>query len=234
MDSLPQLSPAMLRSSEVSESASPAAGTLGTQLQHLFPIKTIDMSECYEVQVKAFDTKGAGRFEFKWIDALNSLMAKVVGASLLKLEAKLNTIRHRNNSLEYAHTAFSTEKATLEEHLQLVQQDLVSREHQLTQREQELEQKRVESLLVQSEAWRAAAKVTVNQHYAVRDQLLERVMKTTRTVQELTDRAKIHLATGSDLVTEIVKSHLECLKVHKGELGLNGASQKMIKAIVLE
>ncbi|KAG0055389.1 hypothetical protein BGZ83_008781 [Gryganskiella cystojenkinii] len=280
-DSLPPFSPAMIQSGEVSGSASPAsAGTLGMQLQtwkrcyaigryrgdahpglltlfkdneHLFPIKTIDMSECYEVQVKAFDTKGAGRFEFKlvtrkeetwfatdtmsertgWIDALNSLMAKVVGASLLKLEAKLNTIRHRNNSLEYAHTALSTEKATLEEHLQLVQQDLVSRENQLTQREQELERKRVESLLVQLEAWRAAAKVTVNQHYAVRDQLLERVMKTARTVQELTDRAKVHLETGSDQVTEVVKSHMECLRVHMGELGLNGASQKMIKSIVL-
>jgi len=211
------------------------------------------MSECYEVQVKAFDTKGAGRFEFKvvtrkeetwfatdtmaertgWIDALNSLMAKVVGASLLKLEAKLNTIRHRNNSLEYAHTTLSTEKATLEEHLQLVQQDLVSRENQLTQRELELERKRVESLVVQLEAWRAAAKVTVNQHYAVRDQLLERVMKTARTVQELVDRAKIHLDTGADQVTEVIKSHLECLKVHMGELGLNGPSQKMIKSILV-
>ncbi|GJJ71559.1 hypothetical protein EMPS_03909 [Entomortierella parvispora] len=233
--------------------AHPGVLTLFKDNEHLFPIKTIDMSECYEVQVKAYDTKGTGRFEFKvvtrkeetwfatdtmtertgWIDALNSLMAKVVGASLLKLEAKLNTIRHRNNSLEYAHTALSTEKATLEEHLQLVQQDLVSRENQLTQRELELERKRVESLVVQLEAWRAAAKVTVNQHYAVRDQLLERVMKTARTVQELVDRAKIHLDTGADQVTEVIKSHLECLKVHVGELGLNGPSQKMIKSILV-
>ena len=113
------------------------------------------MAECFEVQVKAQDAKGTGRFEFKvvtrkeetwfatdtmsertgWIDALNSLMAKVVGASLMKLEQKLNNIRHRNHSLEYAHTSLPAEKASMEGHMQLVQQDLVAREQQLSQRE---------------------------------------------------------------------------------------------------
>ncbi|KAF8931396.1 hypothetical protein BGZ47_011862 [Haplosporangium gracile] len=231
-------------------------------MQHLFPIKTIDMAECYEVQVKAQDNKGSGRFEFKlvtrkeetwfatdtmsertgWIDVLNSLMSKAVGASLLKLEAKLNNIRHRNNSLEYSihtektggssnNTAAAT--AALEGHLQLVQQDLVTREQQLSQREQELERKRIESLLVQLEAWRAAAKVTVNQHYAIRDQLLERVMKTARTVQELLEQARIHLETGSDQITEVVNSHLECIRVHASESSLNAVSYKMIKSILV-
>ncbi|KAG0197219.1 hypothetical protein BGX28_009288 [Mortierella sp. GBA30] len=233
--------------------AHPGIMTLFKDNEHLFPIKTIDMSECFEVQVKAQDAKGTGRFEFKvvtrkeetwfatdtmsertgWIDALNSLMAKVVGASLMKLEQKLNNIRHRNNSLEYAHTTLSTDKSSLDGHLQLVQQDLVSREQLLSQREQELERKRIESLLVQLEAWRAAAKVTVNQHYSVRDQLLERVMKTARTFQELQERAKIHLETGSDQVTEVVNSHLDCLKVHASETSLNQASFKMLKSILL-
>ncbi|KAF9980997.1 hypothetical protein BGZ75_007759 [Mortierella antarctica] len=228
-------------------------GAAGIQLQHLFPIKTIDMSECFEVQVKAQDAKGTGRFEFKvvtrkeetwfatdtmsertgWIDALNSLMAKVVGASLMKLEQKLNNIRHRNHSLEYAHTSLPAEKASLEGHLQLVQQDLVAREQQLSQRELDLEKKRVESLLVQLEAWRAAAKVTVNQHYSVRDQLLERVMKAARTFQELQERAKIHLETGSDQIIEVVNSHLDCLKVHAGEATLSPASFRMLKSILL-
>lgn len=223
------------------------------------------MAECYEVQVKAQDTKGSGRFEFKlvtrkeetwfatdtmsertgWIDGLNSLMSKAVGASLLKLEAKLNNIRHRNNSLEYPiHTdktgsgsggdnnAAAT-TAALEGHLQLVQQDLATREQQLSQREQELERKRIESLLVQLEAWRAAAKVTVNQHYAVRDQLLERVMKTARTMQELLERARVHLETGSDQITEVVNSHLECIRVHASESSLNAVSYKMIKSILV-
>ncbi|KAF9571448.1 hypothetical protein EC968_000543 [Mortierella alpina] len=222
-------------------------------LLHLFPIKTIDMSECFEVQVKAQDAKGTGRFEFKvvtrkeetwfatdtmsertgWIDALNSLMAKVVGASLMKLEQKLNNIRHRNHSLEYAHTSLPAEKASMEGHLQLVQQDLVAREQQLSQRELDLEKKRVESLLVQLEAWRAAAKVTVNQHYTVRDQLLERVMKAARTFQELQERAKIHLETGSDQVIEVVNSHLDCLKVHASETTMSPASFRMLKSILV-
>ncbi|KAG0079959.1 hypothetical protein BGZ90_001180 [Linnemannia elongata] len=244
--------------------ASPS-NTTSFGMQHLFPIKTIDMAECYEVQVKAQDTKGSGRFEFKlvtrkeetwfatdtmsertgWIDSLNSLMSKAVGASLLKLEAKLNNIRHRNNSLEYSiHTDKSSggggggndaavTTAALEGHLQLVQQDLATREQQLSQREQELERKRIESLLVQLEAWRAAAKVTVNQHYAVRDQLLERVMKTARTVQELLERARVHLETGSDQITEVVNSHLECIRVHASESSLNAVSYKMIKSILV-
>ncbi|KAF8938249.1 hypothetical protein BGZ58_001305 [Dissophora ornata] len=219
--------------------------------------ETIDMAECFEVQVKGQDAKATGRFEFKvltrreeawfatdtmlertgWIDALHTLMAKAVGASLMKLEAKLNNIRHRNNSLEYTHTATEavpTEMSpTLEDHLRLVQQDLVTREQQLSQREQELERKRVESLLVQLEAWRAAAKVTVNQHYTVRDQLLERVMKTARTVQELLERAKIHLETGSDQITEVVNSHIECLRVHAAESTLNASSYKMLKSILV-
>ncbi|KAF9081954.1 hypothetical protein BGX23_000258 [Mortierella sp. AD031] len=227
-------------------------------MQHLFPIKTIDMAECFEVQVKAQDARGSGRFEFKlvtrkeeswfatdtmsertgWIDALNSLMSKAVGASLLKLEAKLNNIRHRNNSLEYStHAdktgATSNTTGALEGHLQLVQQDLATREQQLSQREQELERKRIGSLLVQLEAWRAAAKVTVNQHYAVRDQLLERVMKTARTVQELLERARIHLETGSDQIAEVVNSHLECIRVHASESSLSAASYKMIKSILV-
>ncbi|KAG0258117.1 hypothetical protein BG011_003521 [Mortierella polycephala] len=233
--------------------AHPGILTLFKDNEHLFPIKTIDMSECYEVQVKAQDVKGTGRFEFKlvtrkeetwfatdtmsertgWIDALNSLMAKVVGASLMKLEQKLNTIRHRNNSLGYAHTTLSTEKSTLEGHLHQVQQDLASREQQLSQREQELERKRIESLLVQLETWRAAAKVTVNQHYTVRDQLLERVMKTARTYQELQERAKVHLETGSDQAVEVVNSHLDCLKVHASETALNPASYKILKSIMV-
>ncbi|KAF9325299.1 hypothetical protein BGZ91_002480, partial [Linnemannia elongata] len=245
--------------------AHPGILTLFKDNEHLFPIKTIDMAECYEVQVKAQDTKGSGRFEFKlvtrkeetwfatdtmsertgWIDSLNSLMSKAVGASLLKLEAKLNNIRHRNNSLEYSiHTDKSSggggggndaavTTAALEGHLQLVQQDLATREQQLSQREQELERKRIESLLVQLEAWRAAAKVTVNQHYAVRDQLLERVMKTARTVQELLERARVHLETGSDQITEVVNSHLECIRVHASESSLNAVSYKMIKSILV-
>lgn len=245
--------------------AHPGILTLFKDNEHLFPIKTIDMAECYEVQVKAQDTKGSGRFEFKlvtrkeetwfatdtmsertgWIDSLNSLMSKAVGASLLKLEAKLNNIRHRNNSLEYSiHTDKSgggggggndaaATTAALEGHLQLVQQDLATREQQLSQREQELERKRIESLLVQLEAWRAAAKVTVNQHYAVRDQLLERVMKTARTVQELLERARVHLETGSDQITEVVNSHLECIRVHASESSLNAVSYKMIKSILV-
>ncbi|KAF9997798.1 hypothetical protein BGZ79_008500 [Entomortierella chlamydospora] len=237
--------------------ANPGIMTLFKDNEHLFPIKSIDMAECLEVQVKGQDAKATGRFEFKvvtrkeeiwfatdtmsertgWIDALNSLMAKVVGASLMKLEAKLNNIRQRNNSFEYTQTsagAPSNEKATvLEGQLQLVQQDLVSREQLLSQREQELDRKRAESLLVQLEAWRAAAKVTVNQHYAVRDQLLERVMKTARTVQELIERARIHLETGSDQITEIVNSHLECLKVHAGESSMNSTSYKMLKSILV-
>ncbi|KAG0264066.1 hypothetical protein BGZ95_003657, partial [Linnemannia exigua] len=236
--------------------AHPGILTLFKDNEHLFPIKTIDMAECYEVQVKPQDTKGSGRFEFKlvtrkeetwfatdtmsertgWIDALNSLMSKAVGASLLKLEAKLNNIRHRNNSLEYSALTDKTSTTTttaLEGHLQLVQQDLASREQQLSQREQELERKRIESLLVQLEAWRAAAKVTVNQHYAVRDQLLERVMKTARTVQELLERARIHLETGSDQIVEVVNSHLECIRVHASESSLTPASYKMIKSILV-
>lgn len=218
----------------------------------MFPIKTIDMAECFEVQVRSMDAKASGRFEFKvvtrkeetwfatdtmtertgWIDALNSLMARAVGASLMNLEAKLNTIRHRNNSLEYAQ-AGSTDKSALEEQLQLVQQDLASREQLLSQREQDLERKRIDSMLVQLEAWRSAAKVTVNQHYAVRDQLLERVMKTARTVQELLERAKLHLETGSDQVLEITKGHLECLNMHTNDPALSGASFKMIKSIMV-
>ncbi|KAF9139512.1 hypothetical protein BGX30_007861 [Mortierella sp. GBA39] len=245
--------------------AHPGILTLFKDNEHLFPIKTIDMAECYEVQVKAQDTKGSGRFEFKlvtrkeetwfatdtmsertgWIDGLNSLMSKAVGASLLKLEAKLNNIRHRNNSLEYSiHTDTTGSSsgggsnaaattAALEGHLQLVQQDLATREQQLSQRELELERKRIESLLVQLEAWRAAAKVTLNQHYAVRDQLLERVMKTARTVQELLERARVHLETGSDQITEVVNSHLECIRVHAGESSLNAVSYKMIKSILV-
>ncbi|KAG0374433.1 hypothetical protein BGX24_010414 [Mortierella sp. AD032] len=236
--------------------AHPGILTLFKDNEHLYPIKTIDMAECYEVQVKPQDTKGSGRFEFKlvtrkeetwfatdtmsertgWIDALNSLMSKAVGASLLKLEAKLNNIRHRNNSLEYSALSDKTGATTttaLEGHLQLVQQDLASREHQLSQREQELERKRIESLLVQLEAWRAAAKVTVNQHYAVRDQLLERVMKSARTVQELLERARIHLETGSDQIVEVVNSHLECIRVHASESSLTAASYKMIKSILV-
>ncbi|KAF9212642.1 hypothetical protein BGZ59_006490 [Podila verticillata] len=221
-------------------------------LQHMFPIKTIDMAECFEVQVRAMDAKASGRFEFKvvtrkeetwfatdtmtertgWIDALNSLMARAVGASLMNLEAKLNTIRHRNNSLEYAQ-AGSTDRSALEEQLQLVQQDLASREQLLSQREQDLEHKRIESMLVQLEAWRSAAKATVNQHYAVRDQLLERVMKTARTVQELLERAKLHLETGSDQVLEITKGHLECLKMHTNDPALSGSSFKLIKSIMV-
>ncbi|KAF9411407.1 hypothetical protein BGZ94_001357 [Podila epigama] len=237
----------------------PGILTLCKDNEHLFPIKTIDMAECFEVQVRSLDAKASGRFEFKvvtrkeetwfatdtmtertaWIDALNALMAKAVGASLMKLEAKLNTIRHRNNSLEYAHTipiplgsssasvvaaasttAARADRSALEEQLQLVQQDLASREQLLCQREKDLERKRIESMLAQLEAWRSAAKVTVNQHYAVRDQLLERVMKTARTVQELLDRAKMHLETGSDQVVAVAKSHLECLKVHTSDPGL--------------
>lgn len=218
----------------------------------MFPIKTIDMAECFEVQVRAMDAKASGRFEFKvvtrkeetwfatdtmtertgWIDALNSLMARAVGASLMNLEAKLNTIRHRNNSLEYAQ-AGSTDKSALEEQLQLVQQDLASREQLLSQREQNLEHKRIESMLVQLEAWRSAAKVTVNQHYAVRDQLLERVMKTARTVQELLERAKLHLETGSDQVLEITRGHLDCLKMHTNDPALSGSSFKLIKSIMV-
>ncbi|KAG0294389.1 hypothetical protein BGZ96_001301 [Linnemannia gamsii] len=249
--------------------AHPGILTLFKDNEHLFPIKTIDMAECFEVQVKAQDTKASGRFEFKlvtrkeetwfatdtmsertgWIDSLNSLMSKAVGASLLKLEAKLNNIRHRNNSLEYSMHTDRTDggngssggggnngavtTAALEGHLQLVQQDLATREQQLSQREQELERKRIESLLVQLEAWRAAAKVTVNQHYAVRDQLLERVMKTARTVQELLERARIHLETGSDQITEVVNSHLECIRVHASESSLNSVSYKMIKSILI-
>ncbi|KAF9131496.1 hypothetical protein BGW39_001742 [Mortierella sp. 14UC] len=236
--------------------AHPGILTLFKDNEHLFPIKTIDMAECFEVQVKAQDTRGSGRFEFKlvtrkeetwfatdtmserttWIDALNSLVSKAVGASLLKLEAKLNNIRHRNNSLEYSALSDktgTTTAAALEEHLQLVQQDLATREQQLSLREQELERKRIESLLVQLEAWRAAAKVTVNQHYAVRDQLLERVMKTARTVQELLERARIHLETGSDQITEVVNSHLECIRVHASESSLTAASYKMIKSILV-
>ncbi|KAF9931054.1 hypothetical protein FBU30_010883 [Linnemannia zychae] len=238
--------------------AHPGLLTLFKDNEHLFPIKTIDMAECLEVQVKSQDTKGAGRFEFKlvtrkeeiwfatdtmsertgWIDSLNSLMSKAVGASLLKLEAKLNNIRHRNDSLEYsinADKAPSGNPSTtaLEEQLQLVQQDLATREQLLSMREQELERKRVESLLVQLEAWRAAAKVTVNQHYAVRDQLLERVMKTARTVQELIERARIHLETGSDQIIEVVNSHLECIRVHANESSLTAASYKMIKSILV-
>ncbi|KAG0336769.1 hypothetical protein BG000_006189 [Podila horticola] len=210
------------------------------------------MAECFEVQVKAMDAKTSGRFEFKvvtrkeetwfatdtmtertgWIDALNSLMARAVGASLMNLEAKLNTIRYRNNSLECAQTG-STDKSALNDQLQLVQQDLASREQLLSQREQDLERKRIESMLVQLEAWRSAAKVTVNQHYAVRDQLLERVMKTARTVQELLERAKMHLETGSDQVLEIIKSHLECLKMHTSDPALSAASFKMIKSILV-
>ncbi|CAO3568898.1 unnamed protein product [Mortierella alpina] len=231
----------------------PGIFTLFKDNEHLFPIKTIDMSECFEVQVKAQDAKGTGRFEFKvvtrkeetwfatdtmsertgWIDALNSLMAKVVGASLMKLEQKLNNIRHRNHSLEYAHTPLPVEKASMEGHLQLVQHDLAVREQQLSQRELDLEKKRVESLLVQLEAWRAAAKVTVNQHYSVRDQLLERVMKATRTFQELQERAKIHLETGSDQVIEVVNSHLDCLKVHASEATMSPASFRMLKSILV-
>ncbi|KAG0093596.1 hypothetical protein BGZ92_004195 [Podila epicladia] len=230
----------------------PGILTLFKDNEHMFPIKTIDMAECFEVQVKAMDAKASGRFEFKivtrkeetwfatdtmtertgWIDALNSLMARAVGASLMNLETKLNTIRHRNNSLEYAQTG-STDKSTLDDQLQLVQQDLASREQLLSQREQDLERKRIESMLVQLEAWRSAAKVTVNQHYAVRDQLLERVMKTARTVQELLERAKMHLETGSDQVVEITKSHLECLKVHTSDPALSAASFKMIKSILV-
>ncbi|KAG0025119.1 hypothetical protein BGZ81_007402 [Podila clonocystis] len=230
----------------------PGILTLFKDNEHMFPIKTIDMAECFEVQVKAMDAKASGRFEFKvvtrkeetwfatdtmtertgWIDTLNSLMARAVGASLMNLEAKLNTIRHRNNSLEYAQTG-STDKSALDGQLQLVQQDLASREQLLSQREQDLERKRIESMLVQLEAWRSAAKVTVNQHYAVRDQLLERVMKTARTVQELLERAKMHLETGSDQVLEITKSHLECLKVHTNDPALSAASFKMIKSILV-
>ncbi|KAF9917256.1 hypothetical protein BX616_001556 [Lobosporangium transversale] len=284
--------------------AHPGVMTLFKDNEHLFPTKTIDMAECYEVQVKGQDAKATGRFEFKvvsrkeetwfatdtmsertaWIDALNSLMvAKAVGASLMKLEAKLNNIRHRNNSLEYAHitpsstnvasnaggfvssagagvgtvagsmitaatnvgsssnssasAAFdrpSTPSSNMQtEHLSVAQQDLATREQLLAQREQELERKRTESLLVQLEAWRAAAKVTVNQHYAVRDQLLERVMKTARTVQELLERARIHLETGSDQITEIVQSHLECLRVHTSESAVNATSCKMLKSILV-
>ncbi|KAF9954513.1 hypothetical protein BGZ72_004545 [Mortierella alpina] len=233
--------------------AHPGIFTLFKDNEHLFPIKTIDMAECFEVQVKAQDAKGTGRFEFKvvtrkeetwfatdtmsertgWIDALNSLMAKVVGASLMKLEQKLNNIRHRNHSLEYAHTSLPAEKASMEGHMQLVQQDLVAREQQLSQRELDLEKKRVESLLVQLEAWRAAAKVTVNQHYSVRDQLLERVMKAARTFQELQERAKIHLETGSDQVIEIVNSHLDCLKVHANEATMTPVSFRMLKSILV-
>ncbi|KAF9963966.1 hypothetical protein BGZ70_007079, partial [Mortierella alpina] len=231
----------------------PGIFTLFKDNEHLFPIKTIDMSECFEVQVKAQDAKGSGRFEFKvvtrkeetwfatdtmsertgWIDALNSLMAKIVGASLMKLEQKLNNIRHRNHSLEYAHTSLPVEKASMEGHLQLVQHDLAVREQQLSQRELDLEKKRVESLLVQLEAWRAAAKVTVNQHYSVRDQLLERVMKAARTFQELQERAKIHLETGSDQVIEVVSSHLDCLKVHASEDTMSPASFRMLKSILV-
>ncbi|KAG0363007.1 hypothetical protein BG005_003233 [Podila minutissima] len=230
----------------------PGILTLFKDNEHMFPIKTIDMAECFEVQVKAMDAKASGRFEFKivtrkeetwfatdtmtertgWIDALNSLMARAVSASLMNLETKLNTIRHRNNSLEYAQTG-STDKSSLDDQLQLVQQDLASREQLLSQREQDLERKRIESMLVQLEAWRSAAKVTVNQHYAVRDQLLERVMKTARTVQELLERAKMHLETGSDQVLEITKSHLECLKMHTSDPALSAASFKMIKSILV-
>ncbi|KAG0020374.1 hypothetical protein BGZ82_011628 [Podila clonocystis] len=230
----------------------PGILTLFKDNEHMFPIKTIDMAECFEVQVKAMDAKASGRFEFKvvtrkeetwfatdtmtertgWIDTLNSLMARAVGASLMNLEAKLNTIRHRNNSLEYAQTG-STDKSALDGQLQLVQQDLASREQLISQREQDLERKRIESMLVQLEAWRSAAKVTVNQHYAVRDQLLERVMKTARTVQELLERAKMHLETGSDQVLEITKSHLECLKVHTYDPALSAASFKMTKSILV-
>ncbi|KAF9983461.1 hypothetical protein BGZ65_001774, partial [Modicella reniformis] len=229
-------------------------------LLHLFPIKTIDMAECLEVQVRGQDAKATGRFEFKvvtrkeetwfatdtmsertgWIDSLNSLMSKAVGASLMKLEAKLNNIRHRNNFQDYSPhnvttpSGTSPEKpATLEGHYHLVQSDLMTREQQLSQREQELGRKRIESMLVQLEAWRAAAKVTVNQHYVVRDQLLERVMKTVRTVQELLERAKVHLDTGSDQITELVHSHLECLKVHASESALNATSYKMLKSILM-
>ncbi|KAF8968191.1 hypothetical protein BGZ46_010932 [Entomortierella lignicola] len=235
----------------------PGIMTLFKDNEHLFPIKTIDMAECFEVQVKGQDAKATGRFEFKvvtrkeeawfatdtmsertgWIDALNSLMAKAVGASLMKLEAKLNNIRQRNNSFEYSRTiagSQSEEKANmLEEQLQLVQQDSVTREQLLSQREHELERKRIESSLVQLGAWKAAAKVTVNQHYAVRDQLLGRVMKAARTVQELIERARIHLETGSDQITEVINSHLECLRVHASESSLNPASYKMLKSILV-
>ncbi|KAK3822742.1 MAG: hypothetical protein J3Q66DRAFT_134244 [Benniella sp.] len=233
----------------------PGLMTLFKDNEHLFPIKTIDMAECLEVQVKGQDAKATGRFEFKvvtrkeetwfatdtmsertgWIDALNSLMSNAVGASLMKLEAKLNTIRHRNNSLDYSNVTANggtlrvsspDKSVALEAHFQ-------AREQQLSQREQELERKRIESLIVQLEAWRAAAKVTVNQHYTVRDQLLERVMKTARTVQELLERAKIHLDTGSDQITEVVNSHLECLKVHAYESALNTTSYKMLKSILV-
>lgn len=223
----------------------PGLLTLFKDNEHLSPIKTIEMAECLEVQVKGQDAKATGRFEFKvvtrkeetwfatdtmsertgWIDALNSLMSRAVGASLMKLEAKLNNIRHRNNSLDYSHNVV-TSSGSMEDHFQ-------AREQQLSQREQELERKRVESLLVQLEAWRAAAKVTVNQHYTVRDQLLERVMKTARTVQELLERAKIHLDTGSDQITEVVNSHLECLKVHASESVTNATSYKMVKSILV-
>ncbi|KAF9362007.1 hypothetical protein BGX34_006787 [Mortierella sp. NVP85] len=262
-------SPGSQRAAEGASAISPSTLGTGAQMQaakegwlwrrgnllHLFPIKTIDMAECLEVQVKGQDAKATGRFEFKvvtrkeetwfatdtmsertgWIDALNSLMSNAVGASLMKLEAKLNTIRHRNNSLDYSNVTANggtlrvsspDKSVALEAHFQ-------AREQQLSQREQELERKRIESLLVQLEAWRAAAKVTVNQHYTVRDQLLERVMKTARTVQELLERAKIHLDTGSDQITEVVNSHLECLKVHANESALNTTSYKMLKSILV-
>jgi len=228
---------------------------LPLQKQHLFPIKTIDMAECLEVQVKGQDAKATGRFEFKvvtrkeetwfatdtmsertgWIDALNSLMSNAVGASLMKLEAKLNTIRHRNNSLDYSNVTANggTLRVSSPDKSVALEAQFQAREQQLSQREQELERKRIESLLVQLEAWRAAAKVTVNQHYTVRDQLLERVMKTARTVQELLERAKIHLDTGSDQITEVVNSHLECLKVHSNESALNTTSYKMLKSILV-
>ncbi|KAF9972293.1 hypothetical protein BGZ73_004592 [Actinomortierella ambigua] len=257
--------------------------TLFKDNEHMFPIKTFDLADCYEVQVKSADTKGTTRFEFKlvtrkeetwfgtdtmmertgWIDALNNLMTAKganVGTSLSKLEAKLNTIRHRNNSHEYTSTtppssefhphkrqisagpAFGSASSVpitstpsiptaslphagiIEEQLQIMQQELQTREQVLSKRELEIEQKRIESLLVQLKAWRGASKVTVNQQYAVRDQLLDKFMKSPRTVQDLVDRAKIHLDAGADQIGQVITAHWDCLTTYDAGGGLGSST----------
>ncbi|KAF9580558.1 hypothetical protein BGW38_002734, partial [Lunasporangiospora selenospora] len=222
----------------------PGIMTLFKDNEHLFPIKTIDMSECSEVFSRTADPKGSGRFEFKlatrreeiwlstdtmiertgWIDALNSLMGK-------GYLTNQGTIHNRASSVEHSSTSFVQERASSNSPAYRTQHSNLTRE--LSFKEQELERRRAETLLAQLEAWRTAARVTVNQHYVVREQLLERVMKSARTVQELLERSRVHLDTGSDQIKEVVKSHLECLKVHAEEPSINNASFKIVKSILV-
>ncbi|KAL1916269.1 uncharacterized protein VTP21DRAFT_5886 [Calcarisporiella thermophila] len=126
--------------------------------------KTVDMSDCVEIEPRHQEYKPGIRHEFRmlvrkediwlgtedindrrnWIDALSSLMPRISSASHLELQTRMEMLENSNRSLQSAQVELEEENQALREELVGIQEELAEREEEVNQLAHELENTKLE------------------------------------------------------------------------------------------